>query len=277
MNDNHSYRPIIIDSHCHFGVGDGLTGPWDTRADISKYVIRAKRAGIDRTVLIPALSNDYTAGNLQIAEMIRKYPRKYDGYVSINPNRDRQKVAAIVGKFVKGYGFTGMKIHHYNGTVTREVCQTALRYNIPVLWDVGDDIGRVETVAAEYRTVRFIIPHLGSYGGNWSAQKRCIDIVSRYPNVYSDTSGVRRFDLLEEAVVRAGAEKLLFGSDGPFHHPAVELEKIRQLNLSNGDVARILAGNWLNITGRVRSRYRTLSTAPESTQLQLVRAGGVWE
>ena len=39
---------MIIDSHCHAGTDDGLTGPWDTRAPLDKYVRRAGRAGIDR-------------------------------------------------------------------------------------------------------------------------------------------------------------------------------------------------------------------------------------
>ena len=32
---------MIIDSHCHAGKGDGLTGPWDTAAPLDKYLVRA--------------------------------------------------------------------------------------------------------------------------------------------------------------------------------------------------------------------------------------------
>ena len=46
-----------------------------------------------------------------------------------------------------------------------------------------------------------------------------IDHLERHPNVFTDTSGVRRFDLLEQAVERAGPEKVIFGSDGPWLHP----------------------------------------------------------
>ena len=45
---------MIIDCHCHAGKGDGLTGPWDTAAPLSRYLLRASRAGIDRTVLFAA-------------------------------------------------------------------------------------------------------------------------------------------------------------------------------------------------------------------------------
>ena len=50
----------------------------------------------------------------------------------------------------------------------------------------------------------FVIPHLGSFADDWRAQLALIDHLVRHPNVYADTSGVRRFDLLEQAVRRAG-------------------------------------------------------------------------
>jgi hypothetical protein len=63
---------------------------------------------------------------------------------------------------------------------------------------------------------------------------------------------VRRFDLLEEAVRRAGAHKILFGSDGPWLHPGVELAKVRALGLSRTDEARVLGGNFLQLIAPVR-------------------------
>ena len=44
----------IIDVHCHAGIGDGFTGPWDTRAPIDLYVQRARAVGIQRTVVFAA-------------------------------------------------------------------------------------------------------------------------------------------------------------------------------------------------------------------------------
>jgi predicted TIM-barrel fold metal-dependent hydrolase len=58
---------------------------------------------------------------------------------------------------------------------------------------------------------------------------------------------VRQFDHLAEAVRRAGVHKLLFGSDGPWLHPGVELAKVRELvvelGLGAGDAARLMGGN----------------------------------
>jgi predicted TIM-barrel fold metal-dependent hydrolase len=48
-----------------------------------------------------------------------------------------------------------------------------------------------------------------------------------------------------QAVERAGAKKNLFGSDGPWLHPGVELAKVRLLGLSPGDEQLVLSGNLL--------------------------------
>jgi len=70
-----------------------------------------------------------------------------------------------------------------------------------------------------------------------------VDQLVRLPNVYADTAGVRRFDYIVQAIKRAGARKLIFGSDGPWLHPEVELHKIRVIGLAPEEEALILGGN----------------------------------
>ena len=52
---------------------------------------------------------------------------------------------------------------------------------------------------------------------------------------------------LVEAVRRAGARKVIFGSDGPWLHPGVELHKIRALGLAPRDERLVLSGNLLRL------------------------------
>ncbi len=61
----------IIDSHCHAGQGDALTGPWDTAAPLEKYLRRAAKAGIQRTVLFAAFHSDYAVANPEVARRVR--------------------------------------------------------------------------------------------------------------------------------------------------------------------------------------------------------------
>jgi uncharacterized protein len=74
-----------------------------------------------------------------------------------------------------------------------------------------------------------------------------VDQLVRHPNVYADTSAVRQYDYIVQAIKRAGPQKLLFGSDGPWLHPGVEIEKIRLLGLPPEKRALILGGNILRL------------------------------
>ena len=243
---------MIIDCHCHAGQGDGLTGPWDTAAPIGKHVRRATRAGIDRTVIFAAFHSDYARANHEVARMVASRPDRLLGFAFVHAERDRGRIRELVGASVRDYGFLGIKLHRHDARITREACESARAFRVPILYDLMGETAVVELLAQEYPDVDFVIPHLGSFADDWRAQLALIDHLVRHPNVYADTAGVRRFDLLEQAVKRAGARKILFGSDGPWLHPAVELAKVRALELSPDDEALVLGGNFLRLTSRVQ-------------------------
>ena len=125
---------------------------------------------------------------------------------------------------------------------------------MPVLYDVMGETATAELLGSEFPDVDFIIPHLGSFMDDWRAQIALLDSLERLPNIYTDSSGVRRFDLLRDAVRRAGPEKVLFGSDGPWLHPGVELHKIRMLDLPPSGARLVLGENLLRLTARARRR-----------------------
>jgi predicted TIM-barrel fold metal-dependent hydrolase len=243
---------MIIDCHCHAGKGDGLTGPWDTAAPLGKYLQRARRAGIERTVLFAAFHSDYALANRQVGRIVTHRPERFYGFAFIHPLRDRGRVMDLVSEAVERYGFVGIKVHRHDARISREICEAARLYGLPVLYDVMSEVSVVELLAQEYPDVNFIIPHLGSFGDDWKAQQALIDPLSRHANIYTDTAGVRRFDLLVQAVRRAGPGKILFGSDGPWLHPGLELAKIRLLGLSASDEQAILGGNFLRLIRAVR-------------------------
>jgi predicted TIM-barrel fold metal-dependent hydrolase len=162
----------------------------------------------------------------------------------------------MVREAVVAHGFVGIKVHRYDARITREICEVARAHALPVLYDVMGEVSAVELLATEYPDVPFIIPHLGSFADDWRAQHALIDPLVRHANIFADTSGVRRFDLLAQAVRRAGARKFLFGSDGPWLHPGVELAKVRALELPPDEEALILGGNLLRLIRNVRKVSR---------------------
>ncbi len=242
---------LIIDCHCHAGKGDGLTGPWDTDAPLKPYLGWAADAGIQKTVLFAAFHSNYALANRRVARTVQGDPDRFYGFAFVHAVRDRGRVLDMVRTAVQDYGFCGIKLHRYDARISREVCETARLFRLPVLYDVVGEISVIELLAQEYPDVNFIIPHLGSFSDDWRAQTGLIDYLVRCPNIYADTSGVRRFDLLQRAVDRAGAGKFLFGSDGPWLHPGVELAKVAALKLPTGEAQQVLAGNLLKLIGHV--------------------------
>jgi uncharacterized protein len=249
---------LIIDSHCHAGKGDIKTDPWNSDVSIEPYLRRARVAGIDKTVVVSAFHSDYATANFELARVVARYPDRLIGFAFVHCARDKGRIFQIVERAVARWGFRGIKVHGHDAMPTREVCETAKRLRLPMLVDVVGRAQAVQGLALEYPNVNFIIPHLGSFADDWRAHQQVINMLVRHPNVYADTSGVRRFDYLVQAVKRAGARKLLFGSDGPWLHPALELHKIRLLRLQPEAEALILGGNLLRLmrdvwTGRLET------------------------
>jgi predicted TIM-barrel fold metal-dependent hydrolase len=267
---------MVIDSHCHAGQGDGLVGPWDTDAPLGHYARRAAAAGITRTVLYPAFNSDYARANRTLARIVSAGAPRYLGFAGVHPEADRGRVARVVRDAV-ALGLRGIKAHRHDARLSREVCDAARTWRLPVVYDVMGEVASVELFAAEYPDVAFIIPHLGSFADEWSAQRAFIDILVRHPNVHTDTSGVRRFDLLAEAVRRAGPAKVIFGSDGPWLHPGVELAKVLALGLPAPALRLVLGGNIRRLLGRGRlTGGRVLVPGPGHPPRSLPAAADPW-
>jgi hypothetical protein len=245
---------MIIDCHCHAGKGDGLTGPWDTDAPIGKYLEWAEEYGITKTVLFAAFHTNYEKANYQVAKVVNSNRKRFYGFAFIHAQRDAGNVFRLVETAVKKYGFCGIKTHRYDARISREICDAAQKFNIPVLYDPMGEISTVELIAKEYPGVNFIIPHLSSFADDWKAQAGFIDMLVRYKNIYTDTSAVRRFDVLQDALQRAGPGKILFGSDGPWIHPGVELEKVKALHLKPEDEEKVLCKNFLKLINNIHSK-----------------------
>ena len=242
---------MIIDNHCHAGAGFGLTDSWSHRPLLEKYLRRAYAAGITHSVLFANFHNDYAVANKMVADIVFRQPRRFYGFAYVHALRDRGRIYEMVRTAVEEYGFVGIKVHRHDARITSEICEVAREFSLPVLYDVNDEVPIVDWLADHYPDVRFIIPHLSSFMDNWRSQKAFLTRLESYPNIHTDTSGVRFFDLLERAVQYAGPHKILFGSDGPWLHPGVELAKVRALGLSKKDEALILGGNFLRLIGRV--------------------------
>jgi uncharacterized protein len=147
--------------------------------------------------------------------------------------------------------FIGVKMHPLidaympNDPALRPLMEVVSARRLPVLVHTGHPIftlpWSVEELAAEYPDAKIIFGHMG--GGNIIYINASIDIACRRDNVYLETSGMPEHHKIMEAIERVGPTRVLYGSDAPFHHPAVEILKVRVSGLDEALIERVLRTN----------------------------------
>jgi len=238
---------MIIDCHCHAGQGDKMTAPWNTNAPLGTYLRRARAAGIHKTIITAPFHSDYAKANEQTARLVARNPGRLIGFAFVHAKRDAGRIFRMVEHAVRHWAFHGIKVHGHEAMPTREVCETARAFRLPILVDITSRFEVVDMLAPQYPDVNFIVAHLGSNTDDFRAHQHVVYQLARYQNVYADTSAVRQYDYIVEAIKHAGPQKILFGSDGPWLHPGVEIHKIRLLRLPPEQEALVLGGNVLRL------------------------------
>jgi predicted TIM-barrel fold metal-dependent hydrolase len=116
---------------------------------------------------------------------------------------------------------------------------------LPVLLHSGHPIftlpWSIEELAVAYPGVKVILGHMGH--GNVVYINASIDIAARNPNVFLETSGMPMHTKIKEAVDRVGVDRVLYGSDVPFHHPAVEILRVQVSGLGPEELEHVLRTN----------------------------------
>lgn len=97
--------------------------------------------------------------------------------------------------------------------------------------------------------LKVVAAHLGGM----KMAREVLDLLAGRADVYLDTAYCADpwldRGLLLDIVRKHGAERLLFGSDYPWHLPSRELELIRSLDIPEGEKALILGGNTRRLLG----------------------------
>jgi len=217
---------MVFDPHMHigdfpmFGVsldGEGLLALMD-------------EAGVDDGVV-------FHPDNAQTLAVVESSPHVY-GLVWANP-----RVPGYVDEtrhYLEHPRFLGVKLHPLlDGYLPADpsldpIMELLGERGMPVLLHTGHPIfslpWSIEELAVKFPENGVVMGHMGH--GNIVYINAAIDIAERRPNVYLESSGMPMHAKIREAVERVGAGRVMYGSDAPFHHPSVELLKVRLSGLS---------------------------------------------
>ena len=239
---------LVIDSHAHLKHGDAAKTEYSVKAIVE--VMAA--TGIDRSIVF-AMSTT-TRRSIEMAEAaIEQFPDRLIPYVYALPSYERPVIQELDAA-LRGKRFRGIKIHagecRLREYIIDPVFKLAAKHGAPCLVDATGDARVARRLATSFPETTFLFAHMGAYmSRNRDMVDAFIRLAEEFDNVLLDTSAVALVYKMEDAVGRAGAEKLVWGTDGPHKNPGLvsytqsELDKVQRLEISQADKDRILGGN----------------------------------
>jgi hypothetical protein len=248
QNKTRKETAMIIDIHTHMGRGERLSDTYQVDVSVDSLLQTMAEAGVEASCVMGVAAEDYAANNLEIRAAAVAHPGKIIGFARANLH-DEPKALAEIRRCLDEYGFRGVKIHATmgDGFPTRRLMDLLSEYGRPLLLHTPPNAEVIDAqvhLARAYPRVPVILGHMGSIGAFWPGYaKLCAVEAKQLPNLYLDTAFVFMHRWVKMVVDICGAEKVLFGSDGPIAHPAIIRRMIEVCGLSRPEQALLLGGN----------------------------------
>lgn len=185
--------------------------------------------------------------NEYVDNAIQAYPDNFYGWVFVNPKASdpMKEVERRLGRS----GWIGVKTHpfwhSYPVVLLDDVTAYCAERGLPILAHSGSsrEQGDYGLLPERHPRLKIIYAHAGTplYRGIWSYAKNEESVFVDLSNpVYVDER------ILPQVIRSLGAEKCLYGTDGPYVNASQEmmLQRILQLNLSDYERDQILGGNF---------------------------------
>ena len=257
-----SYK--IIDSHCHIypdklaekaakGISEFYYGmPMDGDGSVGRLLNVGTAAGVDKFVVcsVATAPGQVTGINNFIAEAVRASQGAFIGLGTLHP--DGADPEGDIRR-IKALGLKGVKLHADIQRIAIDdprcfKLYELLQGDLPVLLHTGDgrygysNPGNLIPVLDTFKKLTVI----GAHYGGWSVWEEAAHRLSRYENLYVDTSstfGCKGLEFIKNLLPKYDAGRVLFGSDYPMWNPVSELNALFALNLPDAVYRKILSEN----------------------------------
>lgn len=226
----------ITDAHMHVGEFP----LFDVRLDKNSLAGYLADNGIDTGMI-------FNPDNALVRETVHEVDSAYGLYWANPKNPD---CVAELRDYLTDPRFRGVKMHplldgyHPDEPFVWPVIELLIEHGLPALIHCGHPIftlpWSIEELVTRYEEAKIILGHMGH--GNIVYIDGAIAVASRHPNVWLETSGMPMSSKILEAVRRVGNDRVMYGSDGPFHHPKVEQLKVELAGLDEADLVEVMGG-----------------------------------
>lgn len=224
----------ITDAHMHVG-------------DFPTFGVMLDESGLDRYLA----ANGIDAGmvfhqdNAMVRRVVQDIPAAYGLYWA---NPKNPGCVEELREYLDDPKFRGVKLHplmdgfHPDDPRVWPIIELLIERDLPALIHCGHPIfslpWSIEELIIRYPEAKIILGHMGH--GNVVYIDASIAVAERHPNVYLETSGMPMTLKILEAVQRVGSERVLYGSDGPWHEPKVEQLKVQLAGLNQEDLENVM-------------------------------------
>ena len=233
------YEGRKIDAHAHIGDFGGWA---NVACDAGELLAAMRLYNVERSCVF------YTDNSL-VRKAAALHPREVAGFVWPDPRQEG--AVALVHRALTEWGFRGIKLHPLvhaflpDDEAVHPIMEEARRARVPVLIHSGHAPfslpWSIAELAERFRDVRVVMLHMG-HGHGFYIQA-AIAVAKRLENVYLETSGMPMHSKIKEAVERVGEDRVMYGSDIPFHDPGVEMARVCAAGLTEAQLERVFYRN----------------------------------
>lgn len=228
----------IIDAHNHLGGPDMGDGKSQSPAEI---IAKMDASAVRKAVVFPFNDPDpaksFSKSNDMVSKSVLEHPDRLVGFGRLDPNRGEMAVAEA-HRCVEELGLSGLKLHPHAQQFAIDSVPVyriagwvaARRPDIPIIFDNGKPASPnklVGDLAETFPDVTIILAHMR--GDDF------IEVAAAHDNIYIQTTGVSQVDVVQQCVDELGADRVMMGSDSPYHSMEDEVKKVEALHLSNSE------------------------------------------
>ena len=244
---------VIVDGHTHIISSFSSSNIVDIKFDWNDLDFWLSSEPESRCVVMPAITQfcDSVALNVEFFKAFEAFSKKdrVFPFMWIHPNQ-------LEASLFKEFTFSGFKFHPSISQVTVDLNEKMLelceKYRKPILIHCGRNeksrIDYVLKINEYYPHLNFICAHLGGLATDLIVRALQKMREANYlDNIFLDTAGCFYPELIRKAVDILGSNKIIFGTDRPFHNYRVSRYTIKCCNFDKETEENILFRNLLRI------------------------------
>lgn len=227
-----------IDAHAHIG----KIGGWaDVEMTPTQLIDLMNEYEIEKTVVC-------CGDNEETLKAMKQYPEHIIGAIYVNP-LEKQSVDSM-DHYIE-QGFKAVKLnplrHAYvaDDEIVDAVMEKARKYHLPVCIHSGHPPyslpWSIALLAERHPDVKIMMIHMGHGHGVYI--DAALKMARRYSNLYLEMSGMPMHTKIKAAYESVGQDRIMFGTDGPFHHPSVEMQKVMMSGVDEEGLQKIFYEN----------------------------------